>query len=141
MNQQPAAHPDYDSLQSVFSANAQWVEKYRRGTGSELKYCSPEQVASIAHELGVHPTELVNLAKKGPHAADLLNKLLRAIGIEPNELAHHDPLVMRDLQRLCSTCGFKRQCEFDLANGESADNFREYCPNTFTIDALLQEKQ
>ncbi|MGA7739273.1 MAG: hypothetical protein WCB22_28120, partial [Pseudolabrys sp.] len=64
-----------------------------------------------------------------------------ALGVDANALEHNDPLVMRDLQRLCTTCGDKRQCQFDLANGVSADNFRDYCPNAFTLDALLKVKQ
>lgn len=95
----------------------------------------------MARDLNIGPTELVALAKKGPDAADLLQKLLAALGVDANALEHNDPLVMRDLQRLCTTCGDKRQCQFDLANGVSADNFRDYCPNAFTLDALLKAKQ
>ena len=71
----------------------------------------------------------------------ILRILLIALGVDPNGVEHDDPSVMRDLQRLCTTCGDKRQCELDLANGVSADKFRDYCPNAFTLDALLQAKQ
>jgi hypothetical protein len=143
MNQQTVPHPDYESLQSVLNAIAQWMKKYRyaRGVRNEMMNCTPEDVARIARELRINPNELATLAKKGPNAADLLQKLLVALGVDAKSLEHDDPLVMRDLQRLCTTCGEKRQCEFDLANGVSADNFRDYCPNAFTLDALLKAKQ
>jgi hypothetical protein len=81
------------------------------------------------------------LARKGPNAADLLQKLLAGLGIDAKELAHDDPMTMRDLQRLCAMCVDKRQCGFDLANGIIAANFRDYCPNAVTLDAVLQAKQ
>lgn len=143
MNQQTAAHPEYENLQMVLGAIARWVEKYRyaRGMRREMANYTPDQVASVARELGVHPSELAALAQKGPHAADLLNKLLLALGVEPDKLEHDDPMVMRDLQRLCVSCGQKRRCAHDLASDESAAHFRDYCPNAFTLDALLQAKQ
>ena len=143
MNQQPAPHPDYESLQSILNAIAQWMKKYcyARGIRNELMNCTTEEVARMARELKIDPNELATLAKKGPHAADLLQRLLIALGVDANGLEHDDPLVMRDLQRLCTTCGEKRQCEFDLASGVIADNFRDYCPNAFTLDALLKAKQ
>ncbi len=143
MNQQPVAHPDYESLQWILGVVAQWVVKYRyaRGLRNELMNCSAEDVAGIARELRIHPAELVSLARKGPNAADLLQKLLIALGVDANGLAHDDPLVMQDLQRLCIRCGYKRQCELDLANGEMTENFHDYCPNAFTLEALLKAKQ
>jgi hypothetical protein len=100
-----------------------------------------DEVARIARDLKIHPSDLATLAKKGPNAADLLQRLLVALGVDANGLEHDDPLVMRDLQRLCTTCDVKRQCQFDLANGVLAENFRDYCPNAFTLDALLKAKQ
>ena len=90
----------------------------------------------MARDLKVHPSELATLTKKGPNAADLLQKLLVALGVDAKGLEHDDPSVMRDLQRLCTTCADKRQCQFDLANGVIAENFRDYCPNSFTLERI-----
>jgi hypothetical protein len=143
MNQQPVAHPDYESLQWILGVVAQWVVKYRhaRGIRNELMNCSAEDVAAIARDLRIRPNEIAALASKGPNAADLLQKLLIALGVDANGLAHDDPLVMRDLQRLCITCGYKRQCELDLASGEMTQNFHDYCPNAYTLEALIKGKQ
>jgi hypothetical protein len=140
MSEQPTVHPDYESLQSILGAIAQWVAKYREAFGirNELANCSAQEVAGIARELKITPGELTSLAKKGPGAAALLQRLLHALGVNPNELERSDPAVMRDLQRLCITCGYKRQCELDLANGAMGDRFQDYCPNAFTLDALLK---
>jgi hypothetical protein len=139
MDQQPITHPDYDSLQSVLKSIAQWITKYRYAR--DLVNCDPDEVANIARDLRLSPGELAVLARNGPNAADLLQDLLKVLGLDKNGIENDEPLVMRDLERLCTTCREKRQCRFDLANGVIADNFRDYCPNAFTLDALLQEKE
>jgi hypothetical protein len=143
MDQQPITHPDYDSLQSVLKSIAQWIMKYRyaRSVCNDFVNCGPDEVANIARDLRLSLSELAVLARNGPNAADLLQDLLDVLGLDKNALENDEPLVMRDLERLCTTCREKRQCRFDLANGVIADNFRDYCPNAFTLDALLQEKE
>ena len=143
MDRQPIAHPDYDSLQSVLRSIAQWIRKYRcqRDSCNDLANCGPNEIAKMARDLRVSPGELAILARNGLHAADLLQELLDVLGLDKNGVENDEPLVMRDLERLCTTCREKRRCRFDLANGVIADNFRDYCPNAFTLDALLQEKQ
>jgi pyrroloquinoline quinone (PQQ) biosynthesis protein C len=119
------------------------MTKYRRARGlrNELMNCDADDVARIARDLKIQPAELATLAKKGPNSADLLQRLLVALGVDANGLEHDDPLVMRDLQRLCTTCAEKWQCRSDLANGVIAENFHDYCPNAYTLDAILKAKQ
>jgi Family of unknown function (DUF6455) len=130
------------TLQSVLKSIAQWIMKYRdaRNICNDLVNCGPDEVANIARDLRLSPSELVILARNGPNAADLLQDMLKALGVDKNAIENDEPLVMRDLERLCTTCHEKRRCRLDLANGVIADNFRDYCPNAFTLDALLQQK-
>jgi hypothetical protein len=141
MDKQPVAHPDYESLQSILNAIAQWMRRYRQaGNTQRFDELLATGVENMARELKITPAELATLARKGPDAADLLQKLLIALGVDPNGVEHDDPSV-------CETCSGCAQhagtnaCELDLANGVSADKFRDYCPNAFTLDALLQAKQ
>jgi hypothetical protein len=89
----------------------------------------------IARDLRLTQGELQELARKAPNAADLLLKMLVALHVA---LENTDPHVMRDLRRLCTTCGAKKRCEHELADGTAGDHFREFCPNAFTLDALLE---
>jgi transcriptional regulator with XRE-family HTH domain len=130
----------YPRVESILDAIADWVKRYRYASGlrAELRHCGTDEVARVARELGISPGELVDLASRGSAAADLLPKLLRALGVDPAVLARQDPLAMRDLQRLCITCGEKRRCEHELAAGTAAQHYRSYCPNAFTLDALFK---
>jgi hypothetical protein len=128
------------SVESILGAIANWVERYRHAVGlrGELARCRPEEAAGIARDIGVSPQELKFFVNKGPYAADELPKLLRALGVDPQKLASDDPNKMRDLQRLCVTCGDKSQCRHDLATGTVADWYHDYCPNATSIGALFQ---
>jgi hypothetical protein len=142
MKHQPTTRLDNESMQSILSEIAKWVTRYREtfATRNELNNCSPEEVAGIARDLKIGAAELKSLARRGPDAAALLRRLLLALDVSADELERGDPAVMQDLQRLCVTCGYKRQCELDLAAGAAVDKFKEYCPNAFTLDALLRAK-
>ena len=131
--------PTYPFVEAIIDVIADWVKKYRHAAGlrGDLARCGPEEVARVARDLGVSSDELVRLASKGPHAAEQLKKLLLALGVDPKKLASEDPAMMRDLQRLCTTCGHKRRCEHDLAAGTAAQHYRSYCPNASSFDTLF----
>jgi len=139
MNGYPAEanHPD-----TVFGAIANWVSKYRRHMANRDAFggCGPEEVQQVAKELGMSAAELRGLARKDPGSADALQKMLLALDVDPEKLAKSDPAVMRDLQRLCMMCSHKSRCQRELAAGEAAEHFHEFCPNAFTLDALLKRK-
>jgi hypothetical protein len=85
--------------------------------------------------------ELRGLATKGPGAADVLQKMLLALSVDPKALAEADPAVMRDLQRICILCSQKGRCQHELAEGTAAEHFREFCPNAYTLDALFKQTE
>jgi len=130
------------NIDAVNAAIAVWIMKYRYAAGmrdAKMK-CKPEDVAQTARELGIQPSELASLTNKGVQSIALLEKMLRALGVEPGQLASANPLIMQDLTRLCITCVAKGRCERDLAAGSAADNFRDYCPNAYTLDKLIKSK-
>ncbi len=132
----------YPFVEAIIDILANRVKKYRYAAGLryDLARCGPEEVARVARDLGVSPDELVRLGSKGPHAADQLKKLLLALGVYPKELASEDPAMMRDLQRICTTCGCKQRCEHELAAGTAAKHYPNYCPNAVSLDALFASK-
>ncbi|HXX25540.1 MAG TPA: helix-turn-helix transcriptional regulator [Pseudolabrys sp.] len=139
MNSHPA---EADHLDTVFGAIADWVSRYRRHIAERNVFggCAPEEVQQVAKELGLSASELRSLARKDPGSADNLQKMLLALDVDPDKLAKSDSAVMRDLQRLCMMCDHKRQCQRELAKGEATEHFHEFCPNAFTLDALLKRE-
>jgi hypothetical protein len=129
--------------QTIFEAIARWVKNYRESFGAsrELAQCGPAEVAAMAQDLMISADDLRTLVHKSPDSARLLHRMLTALGVDERKLVARDPMVMRDLERLCVSCSHKRRCAHDLAAGTAAEHFREYCPNAYTLDMLFAEKK
>ena len=143
MSDQTHQRPKESSAERIIEAIANWITNYRNAVAlhAELAHCDAEEVARIAHDLGMGPEEFTAIAERGPHAADQLTRLLRALGVDPKELASVDPATMRAMERICITCGHKDQCEHDLAAGGRAESsYRDYCPNAQSLTALFESR-
>ena len=113
-----------------------WL-KHRREL-REMREMDSANFSQIASELRMTSADLEALVRQGPHAADELPKMLVALGIDQDALARTEPLVLRDMERVCAMCSHKRQCDRDLAAGTAAAHYEEYCANALTIDSLGQ---
>lgn len=126
-------HP-YPRVEFLIDTFADWL-KHRREL-SEVRQMDRSDFERIASDLRVSPGELDTLVDRGPHAADELPKLLKALGIDETDLARTEPMVLRDMERVCALCHHKRECDRDLAAGTSAGHYEGYCLNAPTIGAL-----
>jgi hypothetical protein len=93
-------HP-YPRVEMLIDIFGDWL-KHRREL-SEIRQMDRGDFDRIASELRVSPGELDTLVRRGPHAADELPKLLRALGIDQADLARTEPMVLRDMERVCAS--------------------------------------
>ena len=121
-------HSVVERLTHTFS---DWL-KHRQEL-SELRQLNTSEFDRIAGDLRVSPADLNELVRNGPHAADELPKLLKALGIDETDLARVEPMVLHDMERVCALCQNKRECDRDLAAGTSAEHYQGYCLNAPTI--------
>jgi hypothetical protein len=122
----------YPRLQLLINGFADWLQHWR--ALGELRQMDRETVNHIASDLRISLGDLKELVRNGPHAADELPKMLKALGIDEAALARSQPLVLRDMQRVCAMCRDKSRCHSDLAAGTAAKNHEAYCLNAPTID-------
>ena len=125
---------NYPVVESVIDLFARWLE--RRREIAELCTCDAIGREKIAIDLGLSSGELDQLVQRGPHAADELPKMMAALGLDAKAIARAQPLVMRDLERVCALCEQKKQCGRDLAAGTAAQHYKEYCVNAETFAVL-----
>jgi hypothetical protein len=95
-----------------------------------------QDVERIAEDIGVSPSELRKLARRGPQSADLLLRRMAALDLDPKEVSAAEPRTFQDLQRVCSMCESKRRCKRDVAADLAAPAWKDYCPNASTLLAL-----
>ena len=123
-------------VQYMVDTFGNWLNHWREL--NELRQMNTANFDRIANDLRVSPDVLEMLARQGPHAADELPRLLKSLDIDEADLARSQPLLLRDMQRVCTVCASKRQCDRDLAAGSSAVHYEEYCLNSSSIDSLSQ---
>jgi hypothetical protein len=133
MKSQIKPYPLVDTLSDTFG---DWL-KHRREI-LEVCRCDADEFAYIARDLAVTPGDLGALVRRGPHAADELAKLLKALGLDKKTIARTHPSVLHDMARVCAFCKQKRLCNNDLAIGRSAQYYEEYCGNAPTIATLAR---
>ena len=131
-----AQDKSYPAVEFLINTFGDWL-KHRREL-SEIRQMDRSDFDRIASDLRVSPTDLDELVRQGPHAADELPKLLKVLGIDEAALARTQPLVLRDMERVCALCQNKRQCDRDLAASTSAEHYEGYCLNAPTIELLSQ---
>ena len=131
MTAQSKPHP---AVQRLIDTFADWLE-HRREL-SELRQMDRGDFERIADDLLMSPGELDELVRRGPHAADELPAMLSALGIDAHKLARSEPLLLRDMERVCAMCHQKSQCDRDLTAGTAAEHYKDYCLNAPAIDGL-----
>ncbi|WP_213736940.1 DUF6455 family protein [Bradyrhizobium sp. dw_411] len=124
-------HPMVDSIADAFG---NWLK--RRRDIREMREFNSDELTRVASELNVTTADLDTLVHQGPHAADELPTLLTLLGVDKEALAEKQPVVLRDMTRVCTSCQQKRRCDRDLSSGTSAQHFEDYCPNASAIDEL-----
>lgn len=124
----------YPIVQDLIESFANWL-KHRREL-SELRQLDRFDFDRIANDLRIAPDDLEDLVRHGHHAADELTKMLEQLGISADRIGQVQPLLLRDMERVCSLCHHKARCDRDLADGTAAENYHGYCGNASTLESL-----
>jgi hypothetical protein len=133
---------EYPGIGPVIAAFADWWRARRQQMQAwrELSALEHEELARTAQDAGVSIPELCELAVHGPEAADLLHRRMAALHIDETALAKSERAVLRDLERLCTTCREHRRCARDLARRPDDPVWQHYCPNATTLRSLAPEE-
>src|SRR5579863_8947712 len=120
----------FSLIAAISRLRQQWKD------AAELRNCGEEAVEQMAHEVGLTALELCQLASKGSHAADPLVHRMKALDLEAREIGKLEPMVLRDMERVCSMCESHSRCFRDLARNVNDPIWKRYCPNAATLESL-----
>lgn len=124
----------YPIVENAINLLGDWLQHQREMR--EMRDMNSSDFARIAQDLCVSPAELDAVVRLGPHASDELPRLLKVLGIDEATLARTQPVLQRDMVRVCAACQKKALCNHDLDAGSLAQRYDEYCPNAPAIDEL-----
>ncbi len=113
----------------------------RRGRAvmKEVNALDPHERARILSEAGMSHGDLA-LALRSPCASvDLLEHGLDSLGVDVDAFyVRHIPWH-RNMERTCAACLARGRCRRDLATGDFARRYRQYCPNSDSLARLAAE--
>jgi hypothetical protein len=122
---------------SFFKAWKDW--KAACLSSADLDVCSENELKRRAHYLGIPVAQLRWVSSYGPDPIGLLERRMEALSLDPDEVAHLEPLMVRELRHRCAQCAKLEQCALHLAD-KFADPgwqyWRDYCPNAATLTML-----
>lgn len=133
---------EWPFIAHVLGPLADWWRRQAvvRDNMTELNAFGPDEMARVAQDVGISPSDLRNLASHCTDAADLLERRLEALGLHADTLARTEPAQLRDLERLCTMCSSKGRCARDLAADPDDPVWRQYCPNEEALVELSRAK-
>jgi uncharacterized protein YjiS (DUF1127 family) len=119
-------------IKSAINLFGGWLQ--HRQEMRELRDMNGGDFARIARDLCVSPAELDAVVRRGPHASDELPRLLKVLDIDEATLSRAQPVLRRDMVRVCAACQQKALCNYDLDAGTLAQRYEEYCHNAQAIE-------
>ncbi|MDI7860983.1 DUF6455 family protein [Rhizobiaceae bacterium n13] len=130
--------------QTAYAIAAQirsWWQERCRTTGNlhALGALTAGDLDHLARDCGATAEQLIELAARGPHAADEMHVLLRRLGIEETAAATSDSLLVREMAVTCSLCRAKAQCRNDIAADRYHGECPGYCGNKEALEHLRAE--
>lgn len=96
----------------------------------------PHEADRLARDLNVDKASLMTIVAQGREQPILLKRRLRALGIDPEQVRRTEPAVAQDMTRCCVLCGVKTRCAQDLARRPYSADWRSFCSNEQTLEAL-----
>jgi hypothetical protein len=127
----------YNHHWSIFKAWKDWKVACLSFANSDV--CSDYELKRRAHYLGIPIAQLRWVSSYRLDPISLLERRMEALLLNPDEVAHIEPLTVRKLQHRCVICAKREQCALDLAD-KFADPgwqfWRDYCPNAATLTTL-----
>src|SRR6202165_2491460 len=108
----------YNHHWSIFKAWKDWKVGCLGFADSDA--CSEYELKRRAHYLGIPVAQLRWVLSYSPDPISLLERRMEALSLNPDEVAHMEPLTIRELQHRCVECAKRGPCALDLAD-ELAD--------------------
>ncbi|MGM4926086.1 hypothetical protein AB7714_24530 [Tardiphaga sp. 1201_B9_N1_1] len=126
----------YPVVSNLIERIGDWLIQRRQL--NELGALDSGEFKRMAHELGLAPSDLDTIVRRGVNGAEELPQMLRALGFDEAAIAKIRPPDMMEMRHACASCAHKRACGADLAAKTAAANYENYCANANDITLLAR---
>jgi hypothetical protein len=106
--------------------------------GTDLATLTHDDLRHIAGDLALAESALLSLSAGAHDNTVLMDRMMRARGLDPEATRHAFAMALRDAERVCSGCTNTGRCRRELDAGTAAAHRHAYCPNAATFDDLVE---
>ena len=103
----------------------------------ELDMLSRADLDILAADIGVSQDELRGILAEFDDHAELMDRMMRARGMDPEAVRRMFGPVFRAMEITCAQCQHVSLCRRELAAGTVAVHCHDFCGNAGVIDDLL----
>ncbi len=107
-------------------------------TTSDLSLLSREELQRISADLSLAESDLVSLSTRARDNTVLMERMMRAHGIDREDLMYGQATLLGDMERVCTLCEHTHRCRREHDAGTAVRNCHEYCPNATTFKGLRE---
>ena len=122
---------------NLLSRAFDWV-KARASRDNELTAMSRADMRYLAADLGITEADLRSVVPKVTDHSELMDRMMRARGLDPNAVRRSFAAVVRDMEVTCARCRDSRICRRELEAGTAAEYCQDFCANAGAMDRLRQ---
>lgn len=129
---------DEGFLENLKSRLQHWWQEHQEisRTMREITANGQQDLMAIAKDCGLTADQLVGLVKSGPHGADEMQFLMKALNIDPDTVRCEEPQLYRSMILNCALCPDKSECQHDLSQGSAPQHYVHYCLNEASMNDL-----
>jgi hypothetical protein len=124
---------------NLLSRAFDWI-RARASRDNELAAMSRMDLRYLANDLGVTEADLREIAPKVTDNSVLMDKMMRARGLDPDAVRTLFGALVRDMEVTCARCRDAGVCRRELAAGTAAVYCHDFCANAETMDELRQAR-
>ena len=106
--------------------------------GTDLATLTREDLRHIAGDLALAESAVLSLSAGAHDNTVLMERMMRARSLDPEEMRHAFSAALRDAERVCSGCRNTGRCRRELDAVTAAAHSRAYCPNDTTFNELAE---
>jgi hypothetical protein len=117
-----SVHP-YPLVSNLIERLGDWLIQRRQL--NELGALDSGEFRRMAHELGLAPSDLDTIVRKGVNGAEELPQMLRALGFDEAAIARIQPPDMMEMRHACASCAHKRGLRRRSRGQDSGGELRE----------------
>jgi hypothetical protein len=112
-----------------------WV-RARASINNEIATLSREELRRMASDLSLAESDLLALSTGGHDNTVLMERMMRARGLDADQMRNALGTWLRDVERVCTQCQNTGRCRRELDAETAAAHCHQYCPNAATFDEL-----